>query len=171
MIMNVWNNSGWHHDRSNCFNQKGSQTGIVHKFNFELITLHPSYCICLRNPERLLFFYCFKQDHIDRVRDCLPEGDFEPMIRMLRKFLGFMNFTVSNSVQPIAFVHLCITFFRSSGKNENKEIKEKILLYVVITFKEGSQQPFIVFVYFFGYIFVVVVNGYFVFVSYFDTYQ
>ncbi len=32
---------------------------------------------------------------VELVRECLPDGDFEPMVRMLKKFLGFMNFTVS----------------------------------------------------------------------------
>ena len=49
-------------------------------------------------PLNLLFFSL--QTLIGRVRAHLPDGDFEPLCRMLRKFLGFMNFTVSYLTLP-----------------------------------------------------------------------
>ncbi len=36
------------------------------------------------------------QDLVETVRDGLPDGSFDNMILMLKKFLGFMNLTVSN---------------------------------------------------------------------------
>ena len=34
------------------------------------------------------------QEYVDTVKGYLPEGDFEPMIKILKKFLGFMSLTV-----------------------------------------------------------------------------
>ena len=48
----------------------------------------------LRLPWLLILDVLWLKDLADRVKDWLPQAQFEPMIRMLKKFLGFMNFTV-----------------------------------------------------------------------------
>lgn len=38
---------------------------------------------------------CFLQVNVKAVRESLPKGDFSIMTEMLKKFLNFMNLTVS----------------------------------------------------------------------------
>ena len=53
---------------------------------------------------------------METVRDNLPEGNFDNMILMLKKFLGFMNLTVS---KESSFISFCIFDlpFRFSPQN------------------------------------------------------
>lgn len=45
------------------------------------------------------------------VREYLPEGDFSIMTEMLKKFLSFMNLTVSNAYFKLIFVDIFIVLF------------------------------------------------------------
>jgi len=49
----------------------------------------------LQDFSSVICWNCLYQDLAEKVRDTLPDCSFDPMIRMLRKFLGFMNLTVS----------------------------------------------------------------------------
>lgn len=47
-------------------------------------------------PPDQYFFDLFSQINVTTVREYLPEGDFSIMTEMLKKFLSFMNLTVSS---------------------------------------------------------------------------
>lgn len=44
-------------------------------------------------------FFCHPQINVTTVRENLPKGDFSIMTEMLKKFLSFMNLTVSVTIQ------------------------------------------------------------------------
>lgn len=46
-----------------------------------------------------VFFFCHPQINVTTVRENLPKGDFSIMTEMLKKFLSFMNLTVSMTIQ------------------------------------------------------------------------
>ncbi len=41
---------------------------------------------------------------VTTVRENLPKGDFSVMTEMLKKFLNFMNLTVSTRVSEVAYI-------------------------------------------------------------------
>lgn len=45
------------------------------------------------------------------VREYLPEGDFSIMTEMLKKFLSFMNLTVSNTHFKLIYVDISVILF------------------------------------------------------------
>lgn len=45
---------------------------------------------------------CLHQMNVTTVRENLPKGDFSIMTEMLKKFLNFMNLTVSRSFRNIS---------------------------------------------------------------------
>lgn len=45
------------------------------------------------------------------VREYLPEGDFSIMTEMLKKFLSFMNLTVSNTYFKLMYVNIFVILF------------------------------------------------------------
>lgn len=43
----------------------------------------------------MFWLFSFSQEFVQMVKEYFEDGEFMPMIKILKKFLGFMNLTVS----------------------------------------------------------------------------
>lgn len=70
--------------------------GTLQKFGTECVPKLPTQCKVKLMFSATNISLMFPQINVTTVREYLPEGDFSIMTEMLKKFLSFMNLTVSN---------------------------------------------------------------------------